>query len=231
MTVGTTNNPLAERISQSFRHRRSGQLKALLVAAKRPGEPVRVLDLGGRHEFWRHLGLDFLVEYDIKVTLLNLTAGEAGEQVTSANVSFQVGDACATGMADRSFDVVLSNSVIEHLITWRNMIDFASETRRIGRFYYCQTPNFWFPIDPHYFRFPLIHWLPRPTRAWLFRKLPVANAGRASTVIKSYELVDAARLLTRTQMRALFPDAEIRSERLLGIFVKSLIAIRTTGPA
>lgn len=231
MTARTTNNPLAERVSQRFRAKRSGQLKSVLLAAKQPGRTVQVLDLGGRHEFWRRLGLDFLLENDIHVTLLNLTASEAGDDVVdAANISFRVGDACATGMADRSYDVVMSNSVIEHLVTWRNMIDFAGETSRVGAAYYCQTPNFWFPIDPHYYRFPLFHWLPRPTRAWLFRKLPVAHAGRASSVLKSYELVDAARLLTRTQMQALFPDAQIRSERVLGVFVKSLVAIRSPAP-
>jgi hypothetical protein len=35
----------------------------------------------------------------------------------------------------------------------------ARETVQVGRSYYLQTPNFWFPLEPHY-GVPFIHWLP-----------------------------------------------------------------------
>lgn len=230
MSQRTTNNRLAERISQRFRDKRSAELKALLLASRPQGDTgrIRVLDLGGRVEFWKRLGLDFLQANDVHVTILNLTDAERGNDIPLPDhFSLVLGDACATGLPDDAFDVVMSNSVIEHLVTFPNMIAFAGETRRLAKSYYCQTPNFWFPVDPHYYRFPFFHWLPRPTRAWLFRNFTIANGGKARTVLKSYELIDAARLLSKAQMMALFPDAELRKERVLGLFVKSLVAVRS----
>src|SRR3546814_10323990 len=70
-------------------------------------------------------------------------------------------------MPYRSFDIAHSNSVIEHVITWDNMKNFARETRRVAAWHYVQTPYFWFPVDPHFYKLPFYHWLPRPLRAKL----------------------------------------------------------------
>ena len=226
--LSTTGSRWGERLSQRFRDRRSGILRDLLrrEAAARGGR-LRVLDLGGRFEFWRRFGLDFLAANGVEIAILNLTPGESGDRADiPGNIRFLVGDATATGFADDSYDLVMSNSVVEHLGTWEAMIAFADETRRVAPAYYCQTPNFWFPIDPHYFKAPLFHWLPRPTRAWLLRTFPIATAGRASSVRKAYAMTDYARLLGKTQMRDLFPDARLVPERVLGVFVKSWMAVR-----
>ena len=37
---------------------------------------------------------------------------------------------------------------------------FAAEMLRVGKRVYCQTPNRWFPVEPHYLAL-LVHWLPR----------------------------------------------------------------------
>ena len=227
----TTRSRWGERLSQHFRDRRSGVLRDLLAreSAARGGR-VRLLDLGGRFEFWRRFGLEFLDRHGVEIAILNLTPGESGDRADiPPNIRFLVGDATATGFDDASYDVVMSNSVVEHLGTWEAMIAFADETRRLAPTYYCQTPNFWFPIDPHYFKAPLFHWMPRPTRAWMLRTFPIATAGRASSIRKSYAMTDYARLLSRTQMRDLFPDACMVPERVLGVFVKSWTAVRERG--
>src|SRR3546814_5246029 len=54
---------------------------------------------------------------------------------------FAVGNACDLHQVpDRSFDIAHSNSVIEHVITWDNMKNFARETRRVAAWHYVQTP-------------------------------------------------------------------------------------------
>lgn len=52
--------------------------------------------------------------------------------------------------SDKSFDIVFSNSVIEHLYTKENQISMAKEVNRVGKNYFIQTPNYWFPIEPHW---------------------------------------------------------------------------------
>jgi SAM-dependent methyltransferase len=222
----TTNHRAADRISQWFRDKRARHLKELLLKAKIPGQPLRVIDLGGRYSFWQAIGLDFLRDNAIEITILNLSHDETGRPPESESlVQLAIGNACSLDMEDGAFDAVVSNSVIEHLGTWQNMIDFAATVRRLGKVYYCQTPNFWFPVDPHYFKMPLFHFFPRPARAWLLRTFPIATVGRIPDVVSSFHVVDAARLLSRTQMAALFPSATLRAERVLGLFVKSYTAV------
>lgn len=187
---------------------------------------LRVLDLGGRYDFWERVGIDFLRSIGARVTILNLSPAESRYTSLHQDIfEYVVGDACATGYADQEFDLVVSNSVIEHLGAWDNMIAFSAEAARVGKAFYCQTPNFWFPIDPHFYRFPFFHFLPRPTRAWLLQKFPLATAGKIPGVVNAYRVVDGARLLTRGQMEALFPNARLRPERFMGVFVKSYTAV------
>ncbi len=108
---------------------------------------------------------------------------------------------------DGAFDVVFSNSVVEH-VPRENWLTFAREIRRVGDRYFVQTPNKWFPLEPHYM-LPLVQFLPRRLR----HRLDECFAGGK---------ID---LLDERTLRRLFPDAEIRRERMLGL-TKSLMAVR-----
>ena len=226
MEYPTANRFLGERVSRYFRAGRSEFLRDYMKHHSAPGQGLRVLDLGGRYDFWERLGLEFLRSIGAKITILNLSPMEARYTDLHQDLfEYVVGDACNTGYEDDAFDLVVSNSVIEHLGTWDNMIAFSIEAARVGRAYYCQTPNFWFPIDPHFYRMPFFHFLPRPTRAWLLQRFPLATVGRIPGVVNSFRAVDSASLLTREQMKALFPSASLRPERFLGVFVKSYVAV------
>jgi hypothetical protein len=61
----------------------------------------------------------------------------------------------------KSFDIVFSNSLIEHLPRELQQA-FAAECQRVGRHFYIQTPNKWFPVELHIL-LPIIHWLPLRT--------------------------------------------------------------------
>ena len=59
------------------------------------------------------------------------------------------------------FDIVISYQVIEH-VTKENQEKYLAECYRVlkkGGILYISTPNYFFPIEPHY-RLPFIHWLP-----------------------------------------------------------------------
>jgi len=74
---------------------------------------------------------------------------------------------------DRSFDVVHSSAVLEHVGSFANQVRFIEECARIARrAVFLTTPNRWFPIEFHTV-LPLVHWLPKP----VFRRL-MRSTGR-----------------------------------------------------
>ena len=127
--------------------------------------------------------------------------------------TFVQADARALPFEDSSFDIAYSNSVIEHLDPGERP-RFAAELRRVAGRYFVQTPNRWFPVEPHVL-LPGFQFLPRAARRKLW---PLGVSHDAFTDIR---LLDAA------ELRRLFGDALIVRERFAGI-TKSLIAV---GPA
>jgi ubiquinone/menaquinone biosynthesis C-methylase UbiE len=62
---------------------------------------------------------------------------------------------------DRSFDVIHSSAVLEHVGSFPNQIAFVQECCRVARkTVFFTTPNRWFPIEFHT-AMPLVHWLPK----------------------------------------------------------------------
>jgi hypothetical protein len=179
--------------------------------------PLRILDVGGRQIFWERMG--FVGRAGVEVTLLNLEPIEARLPGFSA----VAGDARAmAGFADGSFDVVFSNSVIEHLGTFADQRRMADEVMRVGRRYFVQTPNRHFLLEPH-FLVPGFQFLPRPLQVAMVRRLNLGWYRRRPEPAEALALVAEHRLLTLRELRALFPGAEILRERVLGL-TKSFIA-------
>ncbi|MBN1442309.1 MAG: class I SAM-dependent methyltransferase [Planctomycetes bacterium] len=181
--------------------------------------PLKILDIGGKNGFWEHRGWadkDFA-----EILIVNLVAQE---QVHS-NIKVHVGDATnLREFDDRSFDVVFSNSVIEHLFTLENQAAMAREIRRIGKAHWVQTPNFWFPVEPH-FHVPGWHWLPEGLRVAIVRRRRCGWRGPCPDPADARKLVKEVRLMSRRELARLFPDSEICAERFCGL-VKSWIVIR-----
>jgi hypothetical protein len=103
-------------------------------------------------------------------------------------------------------------------------MDMAREIRRLAPAYYVQTPNFWFPYEPH-FRFPLFQLLPEQVRYRLLMQFSLGFGGRRETVDAAMRGVQSVDLLDYAQMRELFPDARLVRE-LFGPLTKSIMAIR-----
>ena len=139
------------------------------------------------------------------------------------------GDACdMIDHADFSFDLVHSNSVIEHVGRWSDMRRFAREVRRLAPAYYVQTPYFWFPIDPHYYRMPFFHWMPESVRLKAHRRVKLGWPSPEPEIDDAMRLVTSSNMLDGAQFRTLFPDARHSFERL-ALLPKSMIAIRGFG--
>jgi hypothetical protein len=207
--------------SKEMRTRRFRRFEEL---ADRFSWPLRILDVGGTNEYWEMCG--WAGRPEIHITAVNL----AGEEKRHENIDIVAGDATDLGQyGDGSFDIAFSNSVIEHLFTRENQVKMAREMVRVGRAYYCQTPNYWFPMEPH-FHFPGWQWLPVPLRVAILRRRDCGFRPRTPDREAALESVREIRLIGRRELRRLFPEAELVAERFLGL-TKSWTAIGGFPPA
>ncbi len=211
----------AECFSRGFRRKRMSRLAG---AARLTGE-MRVLDVGGTPDIW------LLLDQRPRIVFLNLprTRDEVLDGLPWAGRVY--GDGRKLPFADRSFDLVFSNSVIEHLGGAASQREFAAEVRRVGRGFWVQTPNRRFPFETHLLT-PLVHLLPRRWQRWLVPRFTVWELVRRPRpdqrefYLRHY--LDDIRLLTEGELHGLFPEAAIVHERFLGL-VKSLVAFRPPG--
>jgi len=206
-------------LSRRFRARRMGRFaREFAITAE-----TRVLDIGGTPECWS------LLSAPPRLTLLNTPRARAD---LAGAVSWVAGDGRCLPFRDRSFDIVFSNSVIEHVGDAASQQQFAREVARVGRRYWVQTPNRLFPVEQHLLT-PLIHWLPRTWQRSIVPRFTVWSAimrvtpDRRDFYLQHY--LRDIRLLTFRELRGLFPHARVIRERFCGI-TKSLIAVCNEAP-
>ena len=196
-------------LQRRFRRRRMAQFARMFGLGPR----TRILDVGGDLWNWQFL--------QVRPTLTVVNVFPPPTDLPP-DVTWVVGDACDLPFPDGAFDVAFSNSVVEHLSTDENQRRFADEVQRVARAYYVQTPNRWFPIEPHLMA-PFIHYLPRQWQRPLYPLTPWAllNSPDLATLDRQFREL---RLLTAAQLRRLFPEAQILTERAAGI-AKSFVAL------
>lgn len=179
------------------------------------GRPVAILDVGGRPDYWENVGYDRISE----VRLLNIDENEIDRHGLSNLFTSEIGDARdLKGYADKSVDLIHSNSVIEHVGAWPDMSAMASEMQRVGLSGWVQTPAWEFPIEPH-FRLPFLHWFAPPIRRAVLKLSK--DYGSSDIGVRRYH-TDRINLLSYGEVRSLFPQGEIYVERF--IFSKSYSA-------
>jgi len=203
-----------------FRQARLARFLAIVDEVVSAKGQCRVVDLGGNFEYWKTLE-DLWRDKPLHFTLVNLYT----EPVADKRFISIRGTACdLREFHDNAFDVVHSNSAIEHVGLWSSQRQMAQEVRRLAPRYFVQTPHFWFPLEPH-LRLPFIHWLPEPWRAAIVMRRACGFYPRARSVDEAHQILQDARLLDAKAMAELFPDATIERERF-GFMTKSLIAVR-----
>lgn len=196
-------------------------------------ENDRILDLGGGKG--RHFASVFPFRRNVWISCHLPDNLRYAEEKYGFNTVLLDGTDERLPFEDKAFDVVFCSSVIEHVTgpkdeavqrfksdgaafqreAFAYQERFAREIRRIGKRYYVQTPNRNFPVEVH-------SWIPG---------LGYLRTDRQWKVIRRFngfwprkdERPDWS-LLTRSDMRRLFPDAEIVTERWGGL-TKSIIAI------
>lgn len=209
-----------------FRLKRIEQLGRMIDDVVRMKGSCSIVDLGGTTEFWQtwQSRLDLV---HTSVECINISGSPDQGTSDLPGVKTTIGDACSLPMfKDNAFDIVFSNSVIEHVGSWTRKRAFASEARRLAPSYAIQTPSFSFPIEPHA-RLPFIHWLPDPMRYRAHLLMRTGFYPKAANLDEAMGALEDATLIDRRQMKHLFPDATICTETFLG-FAKSFTAIRHT---
>lgn len=195
---------------------RTKRFRLFLSLLERTPRPIRILDVGGTQSFWEQMG--FANIPDIQIVLLNITK----EPVSHGNFTSVVGDARSLdAYADKEFDIAFSNSVIEHVGTFTDQQRMAQELRRVGKRYFLQTPYRYFPIEPH-FIFPGFQFLPVAFRIWLITHFALGCFPRFHDREAARRAVDEIRLLSRNELRQLFPEGTHVDEKFLGL-TKSLM--------
>ena len=218
------------------------RLRGRLVSARSPGS----LAARARARRWQRFAAHFPDVGDMRVLDLGgtaftwVSAPVRPREVVLVNIKPQpsdvdwistlVGDACALPgqIRDQRFDLVYSNSVIEHVGGHARREAFAVAVRNAAGRYWVQTPYRYFPLEPHWL-FPGFQFLPVTIRAELTRRWKLGNrrAPRRPPDAAVASVLDVE-LLSKTEMRHYFPDCTaVLSETVLGL-VKSLIAVRTS---
>ena len=174
-----------------------------------------ILDVGGNEFNW------MLFKSSSNVILLNL---EVQERRNKCNFNWIIADGRNLPFKDDAFELVYSNSVIEHLGSIDSQHLFAAECRRVGKGYYVQTPNRRFPVEPHLIT-PFIHFLPKSLQRRLLKNFTLWGLITRPSEEQCDAFMREVRLLDRQELNRLFPDSKIYNEYILG-FVKSIIAVR-----
>jgi Methyltransferase domain len=175
----------------------------------------RIIDLGGTLEIWSYL------DVPVNVTLLNLPEViNSWPKESYAGFRIIQDDACSvTMLADNSFDLVFSNSVIEHLPI-NKRLDFAKTVKRLAPNWWIQTPSIKFPIEAHC---NLPYWWVYPD--WL-KNWFIASWQKKNNVFLANQM-QTTTALSKEHFIELFGECNLFTETFLG-FDKSYSAYRTS---
>jgi len=190
------------------RHFRKKRMQ-MFVKIIQPTAGMRVLDMGGQPAIWDH------VTPSLRVTCLNLPGIINKDHVTHHQIRYVEGDACSMPYFKRGdFDIVFSNSVIEHVGGLEKQQAFAAEIQRLSDNYWVQTPCKHFPIEAHC-GMPFWWYYPNALRSYFLKRWSKKLPAWA-------EMVDGTTVITKQDLKSFFPDSSIITEWMF--FPKSLIA-------
>jgi ubiquinone/menaquinone biosynthesis C-methylase UbiE len=189
----------------------------------RPTENTKILDVGAEINPEGNSTMQFIDCYPWKhrVSAINLSEDHISAiRQFYPEVETRIGDACALPWDDKSFDIVYSNAVIEHLGDFEKQKQIAKEIMRVGKSWFVTTPNRWYPFEFH-MRLPLVTWL--PGNAYL----RIGHIISYNHVCKRYVSgikFDDLRLMTARELRECFPNSRIVKQRVT-FMAETLIVI------
>ena len=213
----------ANSLGSKFRSNRIKPLLKMIEDVYKKKGKVAIADVGGTEEYWNIIPNHFLHYHAVKITIINLP--DFLPENDHGIFTFVGADACDLSCFENNFfDIAHSNSVIEHVGDWNKKVMFANEIKRIASKYFIQTPNYWFPIEPHCMT-PFFHWLPRPFRVFLVMHFQLGHWTKSKSIGQAVRVIENVQLLNNKMMKELFDDGEIKIERFF-LLPKSMILIK-----
>lgn len=203
-----------------LRKKRGAIFKEFLERKFKDKKGLRIVDFGGTETFWKSVGYDYLREREIKITVVNLKDID----VENTDIFSSMAADATRFAADEKYDICFSNSCIEHVGMVSDMARFGEAVRNSADAYFVQTPSYFFPVEPHFF-FVGFQWLPITIRAWLLRTFSFGHHTKHPDYLGSFIVAQSSYLLNRKLFAAIFHDAEVQNEKILGL-TKSFIAVK-----
>lgn len=202
-------------LANKFRRKR---FKLFMDFIKDFPRPVKILDAGGTVSFWEQM--EYAGNSDFEITLVNI---EIPEITKHKNILPVKGDVTDLGMfKNKCFDIVFSNSVIEHIPTANGRQQMADEIKRVGKSYFIQTPNYYFPFEPH-FLLPLFQYYPKRFKIFLLTHFNIGWFKKCETRNEALKILSENRLLKFKEFKGYFKNSNIIFEKFL--FLKKSIIL------
>lgn len=172
---------------------------------------IKILDIGGEIKYWQNIGWQnpnctiYILNLDVANNLPS-PAGYVEVKGNALSLPYQYGD----------FDLIFSNSVIEHVGSRKNQEIFASEVKRVCDKYIIQTPSFWFPLEPHSL-IPFFQYIPHAIRAFFILWFNINYFPKAKNYKEALVTSRSTIMFTKYRFTKLFPDAFCQVEKFAGI--------------
>lgn len=210
------NNAKPGSLADRLRQKRFKLFQNLIQDLPRP---VKIIDVGGTGLFWERMG--FIGQAGVHITILNLKP----TPVNHEGFTSVVGDARdLKQFGDQEFDIAFSNSVIEHVGSFDDQQKMAGEMMRVAKKIFLQTPNYYFPLEPH-FLFPFFQFLPLKLQTELVVNFNLGWYNKVPDREKAVQICRSVRLLKKSELKRLFPEASFYEEKFFGV-VKSFIVLK-----
>lgn len=186
-------------------------------------KPLAVIDLGGTEALWRRWGIK--EQHGLRITLINnhhIDKNNIGNEHLIPFIEELIIDAMELTVLDLlKYDLIFSNSFIEHLEDFRSQKKICSIIESSGKPYFIQIPNKHSLIDPH-FPHPLVPFFalyPKPLQAWLLMQYHFGSGSRNATYVEARKRVRFYNPIGVSEIRSLLPSGHLVKESFLSLIV------------
>lgn len=214
--MGIIQNKIKKIISTQSPLFRQKRLKLFSRLIKNLPKPVKIADIGGTNRFWQKT--KFYNKSNYRITTINPMKQSEDSKVLNIKADGRFLDF----IPNKKYDISFSNSTLEHLYTWQDQVKMSKEIKRISRYYFIQTPNYYFPIEPH-FHLPFFQFLPKRIRVKFMKSHFFQSRTKTVKPDQLIKNINSINLLTEQKLKNLFPESTIKKEKYFGL-TKSFIA-------